>query len=46
MNYSDPAFNGERLDPVSGTYHLGNGYRAYSPVYLPRQLESFWRRGH
>ncbi|HEY3985132.1 RHS repeat-associated core domain-containing protein [Cedecea sp.] len=28
------AFNGERLDPVSGTYHLGNGYRAYSPVLM------------
>jgi RHS repeat-associated protein len=29
-----PAFNGERADPVSGTYHLGNGYRAYSPVLM------------
>jgi len=27
-----PGFNGERVDPVSGTYHLGNGYRAYNPV--------------
>ena len=27
-----PGFNGERPDPVSGSYHLGNGYRAYNPV--------------
>ena len=27
-----PGFNGERTDPVSGAYHLGNGYRAYNPV--------------
>ena len=24
-------FNGERTDPVLGGYHLGNGYRLYSP---------------
>lgn len=29
-----PGFNGERPDPVSGTYHLGNGYRAYNPVLM------------
>lgn len=29
-----PGFNGERPDPVSGRYHLGNGYRAYSPVLM------------
>lgn len=27
-----PGFNGERADPLSGVTHLGNGYRAYSPV--------------
>lgn len=27
-----PGFNGERVDPISGAYHLGNGYRAYNPV--------------
>lgn len=27
-------FDGERLDPISGTTHLGNGYRAYSPVLM------------
>ncbi len=26
-----PAFTGERQDPVSGNYHLGNGYRSYNP---------------
>ncbi|EHQ41799.1 RHS repeat-associated core domain-containing protein [Myroides odoratus DSM 2801] len=29
-----PAFNGERKDPISGHYHLGNGYRSYSPVLM------------
>jgi len=29
-----PGFNGERADPVSGIYHLGNGYRAYSPELM------------
>lgn len=24
-------FNGERRDPVTGCYHLGNGYRMYNP---------------
>lgn len=28
------AYNGERPDPVSGMYHLGNGYRTYSPVLM------------
>lgn len=29
-----PGFNGERPDPINGRYHLGNGYRAYSPVLM------------
>ncbi|MDC9592525.1 RHS repeat-associated core domain-containing protein [Xenorhabdus sp. IM139775] len=29
-----PAYNGERLDPLAGGYHLGNGYRAYNPVLM------------
>ncbi|MEN8518037.1 RHS repeat-associated core domain-containing protein [Burkholderia sp. RS02] len=29
-----PGFNGERIDLVSAVYHLGNGYRAYSPVLM------------
>lgn len=29
-----PGFNGERRDPMSGAYHLGNGYRAYNSVLM------------
>ena len=29
-----PGFNGERLDPLSQTYHLGNGYRTYKPSLM------------
>ncbi|QIU88415.1 RHS repeat-associated core domain-containing protein [Yokenella regensburgei] len=29
-----PGFNGERVDPLTGMYHLGNGYRAYNPVLM------------
>ncbi|WP_414648270.1 RHS repeat-associated core domain-containing protein [Cedecea sp.] len=36
------AFNGERLDPVSETYHLGNGYRAYSPVLMRFTRPDSW----
>jgi len=28
------AFNGERLDPFTGCYHLGNGRRAYNPTLM------------
>lgn len=28
------AFNGERPDPVTGHYLLGNGYRAFNPVLM------------
>ena len=28
------AFNGERPDVVTGNYHLGNGYRQFSPVMM------------
>ena len=34
MNNCLFGFNGERIDPVSGHYHLGNGYRAYSPELM------------
>lgn len=27
-------FNGERLDPVTGMIHLGNGYRPYHPALM------------
>ncbi|CAI0732571.1 RHS repeat-associated core domain-containing protein [Serratia quinivorans] len=29
-----PGFNGERPDPLTGTTHLGNGYRAYNPTLM------------
>ncbi len=29
-----PGFNGERIDPLSGVYHLGNGYRAFNPILM------------
>jgi RHS repeat-associated protein len=29
---SSLGYNGEYTDPVSGNYHLGNGYRAFSPT--------------
>ncbi|CAI0732461.1 RHS repeat-associated core domain-containing protein [Serratia quinivorans] len=29
-----PGFNGERRDPLTGTTHLGNGYRAYNPTLM------------
>jgi RHS repeat-associated protein len=32
MECSLTGFNGQRTDPVSGHSHLGNGYRAYTPV--------------
>ncbi|WP_230388175.1 RHS repeat-associated core domain-containing protein [Pseudomonas putida] len=28
------AFNGERQDAITGRYHLGNGYRQFSPVMM------------
>lgn len=44
-----PGFNGERVDPVSEEYHLGNGYRAYSPVLMrfrcPDDLSPFGAGG-
>lgn len=32
--FSVAGFNGEQLDPVTGLYLLGNGYRAYSPTLM------------
>ncbi|WP_277972950.1 RHS repeat-associated core domain-containing protein [Pantoea agglomerans] len=44
-----PGFNGERVDPVSCVYHLGNGYRAYNPVLMrfncPDNLSPFGAGG-
>ena len=42
-------FNGERPDPVTGHYHLGNGYRQFNPVLMrfnsPDSLSPFGRGG-
>lgn len=42
-------WNGERRDPVTGTTHLGNGYRAYNPVLMrfhcPDSLSPFGAGG-
>jgi len=42
-------FNGERRDPVTGHYLLGNGYRAFNPVLMrfnsPDSLSPFGRGG-
>lgn len=44
-----PGFNGERADPISGCYPLGNGYRAYNPVLMrfncPDNLSPFGAGG-
>lgn len=42
MNSCVLGFNGERLDPVSGTTHLGNGYRAYNPVLMRFDCPDSW----
>lgn len=44
-----PGFNGERPDPLTGHYLLGNGYRAYNPVLMrfnsPDSLSPFGKGG-
>jgi RHS repeat-associated protein len=35
-------FNGERPDPVTGWYLLGNGYRAYNPVLMRFNSPDSW----
>jgi RHS repeat-associated protein len=42
MNDMVLGFNGERLDPVIGSTHLGNGYRAYSPVLMRFTCPDSW----
>ncbi|WP_409315621.1 RHS repeat-associated core domain-containing protein [Pseudomonas sp. KCJK9016] len=47
--FSLAGFNGEQLDPVTGLYLLGNGYRAYSPTLMrflsPDNLSPFGAGG-
>jgi len=42
-------FNGERLDPITGHYLLGNGYRAFNPQLMrfnsPDSLSPFGKGG-
>lgn len=44
-----PGFNGQWLDPLTGHYLLGNGYRAYNPVLMrfnrPDSLSPFGKGG-
>ena len=35
-------FNGERADPVTGHYHLGNGYRQFNPVLMRFNSPDSW----
>ncbi|KAH8123596.1 hypothetical protein LI328DRAFT_168136 [Trichoderma asperelloides] len=35
-------FNGEWHDPVTGWYHLGNGYRVYNPVLMRFHSPDSW----
>jgi RHS repeat-associated protein len=36
------AFNGERPDPLTGHYHLGNGYRQFNPVLMRFNSPDSW----
>ncbi|KAF7175522.1 hypothetical protein CNMCM7691_008623 [Aspergillus felis] len=36
------AFNGQWRDPVTGWYHLGNGYRVYNPVTMRFLTPDSW----
>ncbi|MFJ3367677.1 RHS repeat-associated core domain-containing protein [Pseudomonas sp. NPDC086251] len=36
------SFNGERPDPVTGCYLLGNGYRAFNPVLMRFNSPDSW----
>lgn len=40
--FSLQGFNGEQLDPLTGLYLLGNGYRAYSPALMRFQSPDSW----
>ncbi|KAF3221860.1 hypothetical protein TWF679_007075 [Orbilia oligospora] len=35
-------FNGQWRDPVTGWYHLGNGYRVYNPVLMRFHTPDTW----
>ncbi|EXF92242.1 hypothetical protein HK44_015155 [Pseudomonas fluorescens HK44] len=35
-------FNGEMPDPLTGHYHLGNGYRQFNPVLMRFNSPDSW----
>jgi RHS repeat-associated protein len=37
-----PGFNGEQPDPLTGHYHLGNGYRQFNPVLMRFNSPDSW----
>ena len=37
-----PGFNGERPDPLTGHYLLGNGYRAFNPILMRFNSPDRW----
>lgn len=39
---SSIGFNGQRRDPVTGWYHLGNGYRVYNAVLMRFHTPDRW----
>ncbi|KAJ7189185.1 hypothetical protein C8R46DRAFT_1056772 [Mycena filopes] len=39
---SSAGFNGQWRDPVTGWYHLGNGYRVYNPVLMRFHTPDSW----
>lgn len=49
IDIDNPGFNGERQDPVNQTFHLGNGYRSFSPLLMrfscPDDLSPFGEGG-
>lgn len=42
MSSNAAGFNGERIDPLSGLTHTGNGYRAYNPSLMRFNSPDDW----
>lgn len=40
--HSGLGYNGQRVDPVTGSYHLGNGYRVYDPGHRAFYQADSW----
>ncbi|MDC0687953.1 hypothetical protein POF53_10180 [Mitsuaria sp. RG] len=41
-NIEGIGYNGQRVDPITGCYHLGNGYRSYAPSEKHFQQPDDW----